>query len=84
MRATTSSSPTAPIRRSSPSRFATSSAAARGRQDFRVIALPKSWLTDPWSALDEAEQPEQWDDRLPILVLPEEPDKLDAAPWPLA
>lgn len=44
---------------------------------FRVIALPKSWQTDPWSALDEAEQPERWDDRLPILVLPEEPEKID-------
>lgn len=44
---------------------------------FRVIALPKSWQTDPWSALDEKEQPDQWDDRLPILVLPEEPENLD-------
>lgn len=44
---------------------------------FRVIALPRSWLTDPWAALDESEQPERWDDRLPILVLPEEPDNLD-------
>lgn len=44
---------------------------------FRVIALPKSWLTDPWTALDESEQPERWDDRLPVLVLPEEPDNLD-------
>lgn len=44
---------------------------------FRVIALPKAWQTDPWSTLDEAEQPERWDDRLPILVLPEEPDNID-------
>ncbi len=44
---------------------------------FRVIALPKSWQTDPWSTLDEAEQPVRWDDRLPILVLPEEPDTID-------
>jgi hypothetical protein len=44
---------------------------------FRVIALPKSWLTDPWSGLEESEQPERWDDRLPILVLPEELDNLD-------
>ncbi|AOI68918.1 DUF499 domain-containing protein [Burkholderia ubonensis] len=43
----------------------------------RVIALPKSWQTDPWSTLDEAEQPERWDDRLPVLVLPEEPDSID-------
>lgn len=44
---------------------------------FRVIALPKSWVNDPWTALDEAEQPDKWDDRLPILVLPEEPDKVE-------
>ena len=45
---------------------------------FRVIALPESWSSDPWLSLDEAEQPEHWDDRLPILVLPEETDKLHA------
>jgi hypothetical protein len=44
---------------------------------FRVIALPKAWQTDPWTTLDEAEQPERWDNRLPILVLPEEPDNID-------
>ena len=44
---------------------------------FRVIALPKTWQTDPWTTLDETERPERWDDRLPILVLPEEPDNLD-------
>lgn len=47
-------------------------------KNFRVIALPKSWVNDPWTALDETEQPDKWDDRLPILVLPEEADKLDA------
>jgi len=45
---------------------------------FRVIALPKSWINNPWTPLDEAESPDKWDDRLPILVLPEDPDKLDA------
>lgn len=44
---------------------------------FRVIALPRSWLNDPWTDLDESEHPERWDDRLPILVLPEEPDHLN-------
>jgi len=45
-------------------------------KSFRVIVLPKSWQSDPWSSLDEAEQPARWDDRLPVLVLPEEPDPL--------
>ncbi|MCF1450408.1 DUF499 domain-containing protein [Agrobacterium vitis] len=45
---------------------------------FRVIALPRNWANDPWTPLDDVEHPDRWDDRLPILVLPEEPDKLDA------
>ena len=45
---------------------------------FRVIALPKPWLSDPWSSLEEAERPERWEDRLPILVLPEDVDNLNA------
>jgi hypothetical protein len=44
---------------------------------FRVIALPQAWITEPWSALDPAEHPDQWDERLPILVLPEDPEKID-------
>lgn len=43
---------------------------------FRVISLPKEWITNPWLAIEESEHPDRWDDRLPILVLPEEPDKL--------
>jgi hypothetical protein len=46
-------------------------------KSFRVIALPKSWLSDPWSSLEESEQPQNWDDRIPILVLPEEPEKIN-------
>ena len=44
---------------------------------FRVIALPQSWMSSPWASLDEAEQSERGDDRLPIFVLPEEPGRLD-------
>lgn len=43
---------------------------------FRVIALPSGWGAAPWAGIEETEQPDRWDDRLPILVLPEEPDKL--------
>ena len=34
-------------------------------------------MTDPWTGLEEGEHPEKWDDRLPILVLSEEPDRLN-------
>ena len=45
---------------------------------FRVIVLPQFWKNDPWTKLDESESPQHWDDRIPILVLPEAPAKLEA------
>ncbi|SFR99911.1 nucleoporin [Sphingomonas jatrophae] len=45
-------------------------------KQFRVIALPRSWQSDPWSKLEESERPDRWDDRLPVLVLPEEPENI--------
>ena len=44
---------------------------------FRVIALSRPWLNEPWAELDESEQPERWDERSPIIILPEEPDRLN-------
>lgn len=46
-------------------------------QAFRIIVLPKDWRNTPWSSQNEADHPTQWDERLPILVLPEDQDKLD-------
>src|SRR5262249_5640760 len=46
-------------------------------RSFRVICLSEVWLTDPWSALDPFERPDAWDERLPVLVLPEVPDRLN-------
>lgn len=50
---------------------------------FRVIVLPQDWHKDPWGCIDENERPENWDDRIPLLVLPETPDKLNSrlGPW---
>jgi hypothetical protein len=44
---------------------------------FKVIVLPRNWETDPWGEVEESERPDKWDERLPILVLPEEPQRLD-------
>lgn len=42
---------------------------------YRVVVLKKSWQSDPWSEFDEKEQPKHWDGRLPLVVLPEYPEK---------
>jgi len=48
-------------------------------KSWRIVVLPRDWDTDPWSKLEPEEQPSEWKDgRLPILVLPEEPDNLQA------
>ena len=45
-------------------------------RNFRVVVLPKNWETSPWEEVEESERPDRWDERLPILVLPEEPQSL--------
>ena len=48
-------------------------------RQYRAVVLGPSWLTKPWEELDESEQPERWNDgRIPMVVLPECPDKLEA------
>jgi hypothetical protein len=44
---------------------------------FRVIVLPQYWKTDPWQGVDEADHSGHWDDRMPILILPESPSKIE-------
>ncbi len=38
---------------------------------YRVIVLPQSWLSNPWASLEESEQPSRWDERIPVLMVPE-------------
>jgi hypothetical protein len=40
--------------------------------------LRKLWQTDPWSEIPENERPDRWDGRLPLIVLPEYPDNVEA------
>lgn len=39
-------------------------------QGNRVIVLKRGWEKDPWSEVDERDQPQNWDNRIPIMVLP--------------
>jgi len=45
---------------------------------YRVIVLPRHWQSDPWSKIDEESTPPHWDDRIPLLVLPEPPKKIES------
>jgi hypothetical protein len=47
-------------------------------RNFRVVVLRKNWYNDPWSELPENERPDRWDGRLPLIVLPEYPDNVEA------
>ncbi|MCD2451124.1 ATP-binding protein [Methylicorpusculum oleiharenae] len=39
-------------------------------QSYRVLILKRSWSSDPWSDIDERDQPQNWDNRIPVIVLP--------------
>jgi len=45
---------------------------------FRVIVLPQYWTSEPWERIEESEWPNNWDDRIPVLVLPITPDKVES------
>jgi hypothetical protein len=47
-------------------------------QSYRVVVLKKKWSTDPWSEFEEKDHPKNWDNRLPMVVVPVSPDNLDA------
>lgn len=47
-------------------------------RQFRVVALRRKWLSDPWTELPESERPDRWDGRLTLIVLPEYVDNLEA------
>jgi hypothetical protein len=46
-------------------------------QNYRVVALKKKWASDPWSEFEEKDHPKSWDSRLPMVVIPEYPERLE-------
>ncbi len=45
---------------------------------FRLVVLKHNWETDPWSDFEEKDQPKEWDNRQPIVVVPTYPEKPEA------
>lgn len=41
---------------------------------YRIIVLRKNWESDPWNELSPDDHPHAWDNRIPVIVLPEFPD----------
>lgn len=46
---------------------------------YRVVVLKKNWQSDPWSDFEEKDHPKNWDDRLTLIAIPENPEKLNPA-----
>ena len=46
-------------------------------QGYKVIVLKREWNKDPWSEVEERDQPQYWDNRIPVIVLPS-PNTSDA------
>jgi len=36
----------------------------------RIVVLKKNWQRNPWSEVDEKDRPENWDNRIPYIVIP--------------
>ena len=45
---------------------------------YRVVVLSSNWLAEPWAGVEESDFPAEWDGRIPLLVVPEPPDKTEA------
>jgi len=45
---------------------------------FNIIVLAADWANDPWVGAKETELPAEWDERIPLLVLPASPDNVSA------
>jgi hypothetical protein len=43
---------------------------------FRLVVLKKRWQGDPWSEFEEKDYPKNWDGRLPLVVIPDYPEKI--------
>lgn len=47
-------------------------------QKYRIIVLRKGWQSNPWGELDDKEHPKSWDGRLPLVVVPDYPGKVES------
>lgn len=39
-------------------------------QIYRVIILKRNWKSDPWAEIEERDLPQNWDNKIPVIVMP--------------
>jgi len=44
---------------------------------YRILVLPRFWQLDPWQFMAPEDQPAKWDQRIPIIVVPDAMDNED-------
>ena len=44
---------------------------------YRIIVLPRFWQHDPWPSMAPEDHPSKWDQRIPIIVVPEFLESMD-------
>jgi len=44
---------------------------------YRTIVLKREWNNTPWEEVDESLRPNAWDNKIPLIILPAYPDKLN-------
>lgn len=45
-------------------------------RDFALVVLGPKWEHDPWSGPGEKSGPDSWNDRIPLVILPQAPDDI--------
>lgn len=49
---------------------------------YRTIVLKKKWCSQPWAEVEEKDNPANWDNRVPVVVLPKSSvDNKDLGDW---
>ncbi|MCH7605477.1 DUF499 domain-containing protein, partial [Patescibacteria group bacterium] len=39
-------------------------------QSYKIIVLTHNWNTNPWGDVEERDHPKNWDNRIPVIVIP--------------
>ncbi|MGR5997082.1 hypothetical protein ACT7DF_13135 [Bacillus cereus] len=44
---------------------------------YKVIVLKNNWFSNPWEYVQDVDHPSRWDNRIPLIIVPEYLDQVD-------